>query len=267
MPAITKAISIQDRPQVNIGVQVSARYILHPQVNRMLKRWQIQNAVAAAKPQLRQAIEDAVAESYARSGLRIITGKLWREAVKRFEMIVDVRMSEILVEARWGPPTIPYFYRRLFGMPFGRGFDTLRPRGYFIRYDARARRESSRALNDAIGHMAQRVLRKEGRKEMRFARTRVEEHKISRMPTPDQALTSAKRRAARRPTGHRLRRVLRMAGAGEARARQLAGQILAAGVREETLAELLELVAQGRAVRPVGGGVEVLFRQLRRRHA
>lgn len=236
--------AIREIPQAG-GAVVTAQFVIVDDLD--LTRAQIAAAANSAMPQIRMAIRDAVGREYNRSGLRVRSGNLLRQALTRFTLKVFLRGRRLVVEAEWFP-TIRYFFIHLFG-----GIITPRraewlhfktdtgwvktkrvvmPRRNFIRFDSTAQVQVEEALETALHAEAiRRAVAKapgERREPAIEVRGRAVRARPGGPPVPGRpARPTRPVRPERRLTRFRVRKTLREGGFGEVQAREMEPEISA----------------------------------------
>ena len=150
-------------PQRYVHVRLTATYILRVEALDFLDHTDISAATEAAVDRIREIISAAAERTYHRSGLHVRTGMLLAAAKLGFRLRLTNVGLTIFLEAEW-QSDLAYFLRRLFGFRGfdslgrffrGRGFDAIKPQGWFLRLDA----DSNRQIRDTIEEELQARLR------------------------------------------------------------------------------------------------------------
>lgn len=206
---------------------------------------QLQFRLERLRAQFRRVIAQSALRSLGKSGLAIRSGNLLRNVENGFFLEIIPRGLEFILVATW-TPQVPYFMRRLFGFRGtdslgrvyrGRGFDRLKPRGWFLKFDSLARREIALIISDALADI------------IKGAKQEVRRERPARAARPERAM---------RPTPHRIRqRLVREARLSREQARQIQQNLKGTPGAEGVLEEILNRARGGGLVSFISQAVRV----------
>lgn len=181
--AIKSTRGVRERPVKGKAVVLEARFNIIAEVANSFTAAQIKIIVTqGTKRDIKEIIKKGIRREYKKSGLRRLSGKLFR-AAQNFK--VDVRVkgkNVILVTARWDP-SLAYFFAHLFGVKI-RITDKMRafvhandiihprdatkfvkiPRRNFLAFDKKTRAEISKNVFNRRFNVALKAKREKEKK-------------------------------------------------------------------------------------------------------
>lgn len=205
MAKLIKNLNISGKKPTPGGiVSIEAQWFLDTdRLIGVLSRAEIIGVLRATASKVKLAISRSVERAYRASGLRRVSGKLIADALRNFEVRIDlVGTPAFAVEVRaiWRAPNIAYFFAQLFGRP-----EINLPAHDFIVFDRTAGREIQTIFNEVL-----------------TVRFQAAKDRIRR--------SKPKRASPARPSPFRARKLLRQAGVNPSLARAFVSSQLASGV-------------------------------------